>query len=216
VHIAKSLQKRSKAIRRAVAKYNDTALKLTPPRDTLDWQKVAQFSFIDEFQILRDTRPSLHAQPWANPVVRDLIKRYQRVKRAQEELVRCNVEVRRLHASIIDERHRFGEILTRLSSAASPLLHPVKEYITRRQGAQKILLARITQIYELKGFTGTPFVYERKGSAPSPSTDNTPHPPQPLAARDDEDDEDHDIEDDEEQEAQVGGIIDYIARLSID
>ncbi|KAJ4492156.1 hypothetical protein C8J55DRAFT_556601 [Lentinula edodes] len=47
-HIAQALQRRAKAIRNAVNKYNKHALMLDPPRDTLDWTKVTHFSFIDQ------------------------------------------------------------------------------------------------------------------------------------------------------------------------
>ncbi|THU89328.1 hypothetical protein K435DRAFT_821451 [Dendrothele bispora CBS 962.96] len=58
-HIANALQKRSKAIRRAVNRYNKAAMSLNPQQLTLDWTKVSHFSFLDQFNILQDTRHSV-------------------------------------------------------------------------------------------------------------------------------------------------------------
>ncbi|KAJ7866709.1 hypothetical protein B0H13DRAFT_2236793 [Mycena leptocephala] len=41
-HIAKALQARSKAIKAAIAKYNDTAEAMEPPMPTLDWEDVVE------------------------------------------------------------------------------------------------------------------------------------------------------------------------------
>ncbi|KAJ3728318.1 hypothetical protein C8R42DRAFT_716267 [Lentinula raphanica] len=72
-HIAHALQKRSKAIRTAVATYNAAALNLDPPRPTVDWAKVSHYSFLDQFDILADTRYSVLEKPWAKPVIRHRI-----------------------------------------------------------------------------------------------------------------------------------------------
>ena len=77
VHISESLQTRSKAICRAVNTYNAAAVKLDPPRPTLDWTKVSHYTFLDEFNILRDTRDNIQDRPWANPAIRETMKKYQ-------------------------------------------------------------------------------------------------------------------------------------------
>ncbi|THU96506.1 hypothetical protein K435DRAFT_858460 [Dendrothele bispora CBS 962.96] len=75
-HISNALQKRASSIYTMVRRYNTAALALDPPRPTLDWSK---------------------------PVIRETMKRHRRVLRAQEEIVRCNIELRRIHTSIVDE-----------------------------------------------------------------------------------------------------------------
>ncbi|THU95263.1 hypothetical protein K435DRAFT_819798 [Dendrothele bispora CBS 962.96] len=126
-HIAGALQKRSKAICRAVKQYNTAALALIPRRPTLDWSKVSHFSFLDQFNILQDTRHGLFEKPWSKTVVRELMKKHRRVTRAREEIIRCNVELQRLHTSILDENRHFIAVLAQLKS--SEMYGPVHDYI---------------------------------------------------------------------------------------
>ncbi|KAG6846906.1 hypothetical protein H0H93_011185, partial [Arthromyces matolae] len=160
-HMAKSLQSRSKAIRTAVNKYNTIAVTVNKP--TLDWAKVTHYSFLDEFELLRDTQNDLRERKWADPVIRETMRKYQRLKRAHEEILRCNVELRRLHTSIADETTLFNDIHSSLNPESNPLHGEVEEFITRRTGVNRQLMARITQVYQLPGFSGTPSPGTRKG-----------------------------------------------------
>ncbi|KAK7447347.1 hypothetical protein VKT23_014057 [Stygiomarasmius scandens] len=155
-HIASALQKRSKAIRKAVKRYNAAALALQPPRATLDWTKISHFSFLDQFNILQDSRHTLFDKAWSKPTVRELMKKHHRVCRAREEIIRCNVELRRLHTSIIDEHRHFDRVVTQLKEESSALLGPVQDYVERRRRVNRTLLQQIQQTYKLEGFSGLP------------------------------------------------------------
>ncbi|KAG6819075.1 hypothetical protein H0H93_015744, partial [Arthromyces matolae] len=159
-HIAKSLQSRSKAIRNAVKEVNLAAVRLGHP--TLDWEKVSHYSFLDEFNLLRHARSSANEKPWADPVVRETMRRYQRLQRAKEEVIRCNVETRRLHTSIVDEHRHFKEVLASLD-IANPLRVAVNDHITRRMAVNDVLLARITHIHLIPEFSGNSQPGIRKG-----------------------------------------------------
>ncbi|KAG6882948.1 hypothetical protein C0992_010209 [Termitomyces sp. T32_za158] len=91
-HIAKSLQTRCQAIRNAVTAYNKAALELNPPKPTLDWSHVSHYTFLKDFVILRNMDRDICEKPWAKAVIREMIKQDQKVKRAQEEIIHCNVE----------------------------------------------------------------------------------------------------------------------------
>ncbi|KAJ3926014.1 MAG: hypothetical protein NXY57DRAFT_1051549 [Lentinula lateritia] len=151
-HISHALQRRSNTIRTAVKAYNTAALALNPPRDTLDWSKVSHYAFLDQFNILSDTRHSVFEQPWARPVNRTLMKQRRQIQHAREEIIRCNTELRRLHTSIVDENRQFSVILLNLHG--SLIYGPVSEFIERRQAINQLLLSRIYQTYELEGYTG--------------------------------------------------------------
>ncbi|KAJ3831300.1 hypothetical protein F5878DRAFT_517426, partial [Lentinula raphanica] len=151
-HISHALQRRSKAIQNAVKAYNTAALALNPPRDMLDWSKVSHYAFLDQFNILRDTRHSVFDQPWAKPINRSLMKQRRRIERAREEVVRLNVEIRRLHTAILNEGKKFDDTLQRLQGTA---IHgPIANFIQRRNTVNSLLLSRIQQIYSLPGFSG--------------------------------------------------------------
>ncbi|KAK7435150.1 hypothetical protein VKT23_019842 [Stygiomarasmius scandens] len=212
-HIAQALQKRSKAIRNAVKRYNTAATALDPPRPTLDWSKVSHFSFLDEFNILQDTRHSVFDKPWAQPVIRETMKRHRRLTRAREEIVRCNVELHRLHTSIVDEDKKFSSLLSQLKNQNSPVYGPVQEYVVRRRGSHALLLEQINRTYALEGFTGTPGPGTRKGCTDVGQDAREPGIDYDLTTRS-EDDEGW-VDEDDELTAGLGAVVDYISNISL-
>ncbi|KAI0676054.1 hypothetical protein C8Q78DRAFT_1074995 [Trametes maxima] len=135
-HIAKNLQRRSKAIRTAIRTYNKAALALDPPRPTLDWSKITHYAFIEEFELLRDTRNSLAGKRWAEASVRETMKLHGKISHAHEEIRRCNIEVCRVHTSIIDEDHVLDETVARYMNADDPLAGALADFRLRRTLAQ--------------------------------------------------------------------------------
>jgi hypothetical protein len=132
------------------------------------------------------------------------------VQRAREEIIRCDVELRRLHTSIVDEARFFQSTLQRLASVPPTQSGPVYEYITRRTAANTVLMARIRQTQLLKGFTGWDTPGVRKGTA------KTPAPPDSPSATDFTADDDDDTvnEEDDEVVENMGGVIDWLSQLS--
>ncbi|KAJ7071763.1 hypothetical protein B0H15DRAFT_793326 [Mycena belliarum] len=102
-HIAKALQARSKAVRRAIDNYNAAARALDPPMPVLGWEQVVEYAFLADFDILRDTNAEIQARPWTRPAYRLAMDRYFRILRAREEIKRLNVEIPRVVTWIADE-----------------------------------------------------------------------------------------------------------------
>ncbi|KAH9846929.1 hypothetical protein C2E23DRAFT_872057 [Lenzites betulinus] len=140
-YIAKNLQRRSQAIRTAVRHYNTAAQALTPPRPDLDWTKVTHYTFLEEFEFLRDTHSDVRRKPWAQPLARETMKKARRIARAKEEILRLNVEVRRLHTSIIDENIALERTLTRIRSQGDPITGPLEVFVLRRNRVNVRVLA---------------------------------------------------------------------------
>ncbi|KAI9064712.1 hypothetical protein FKP32DRAFT_1611038 [Trametes sanguinea] len=163
-HIAKHLQSRCKAIRNAVKTYNAAAAALKPPRPALDWERVSHMTFIEEFELLKDTRGDLEGKPWSRPVVRETMRLAHRIDRAQEEVERVCVEVRRLHTSIRDEDDLFAVVLDDLTLRGDPWHGVVLEHVTRRQRANARLLVYIDKIYATEGFIGIQGPGQRAGA----------------------------------------------------
>ncbi|KAG6835638.1 hypothetical protein H0H93_016291 [Arthromyces matolae] len=224
-HIAKSLQSRSQAIRNAVKQYNAAATSLGRP--TLDWTKVSHYSFLDEFNLLRNNRANVHERPWSDPVIRETMRKYQRLQRAKEERERCNIELRRLHTSIRDEYRHFASVMKSLDGS-DPISQRVLEHIRRRRGVNRVLIMQISKTYALKGFTGNPKPGTRKGSAPFKSpleTDEAElseqhldndvaetelsgqHLDNDMANESDEELDDTELRD-------IGGLVDYVSGVS--
>lgn len=148
-HIAKSLQTRSKAIKNALDAYNAAARSLNPPKPQLDWDRVTHFQFISDFPLLRclwHNREDISQKQWAGANIRECMRQYQKLKRAKEELVRCNVEVQRLHTSIHDEATLFKNIQERLQTEQSTWATILNEYMMKRMSVNEHLLRKIAQV----------------------------------------------------------------------
>ncbi|KAF8814021.1 hypothetical protein BYT27DRAFT_7071949, partial [Phlegmacium glaucopus] len=211
-HLSKSLRTRSRAIRNATAAYNKAARELDPPRPELDWSKLSRYNYIEEFNLLKDCRTDIRTTPWAEPVIREAMKQRLRVKRANEEVIRCNIELRRLYTYIHGEKQAFEAVLQKLSNASDPIFFCVQEHSIRRLRINDHLLEQIYQCFNLPGFSGDRTLGHRVGSTPHMDTAINPDSTTvPLAREGAESDEDADESDGEN--AQVGGLIDYIASL---
>ena len=140
------------------------------------------------------------------------MKQWLRIKRANEEILRCNVKVWWLLTHIYDEKERYISILHKLGEDSNPIYHIVEEYCTRRQRINEYLLEQIQHIFNLPGFSGTHTIGHRIGrDLPSnlgaqPHTVNVPLPGEiPVSESEDELDD--------EENVQVGGLIDFIGSL---
>ncbi|KAJ7737219.1 hypothetical protein B0H14DRAFT_2408192 [Mycena olivaceomarginata] len=94
----------SKTIRTALGRYNAAATSLDPPRRTLKWEEVVEFTFLSDFDLLRDPEGNAVIRPWATPAARALMDTHFKILRAKEEIQRLNIEIRRLVTYIRDER----------------------------------------------------------------------------------------------------------------
>ncbi|KAF7365827.1 hypothetical protein MVEN_00456800 [Mycena venus] len=102
-HIAKALQARSKAVKNVIAKYNEIAESMTPPKPTLNWEEVVEYVFLADFDLLREGRDDIRGELWAQPAGRAAMDQHFKLLRADEEIVRLNVEIRRLVMYMADE-----------------------------------------------------------------------------------------------------------------
>ncbi|KAI6034650.1 hypothetical protein BKA83DRAFT_4470170 [Pisolithus microcarpus] len=100
-HIGKALQTCSAAIWTALTQFNTAAKNLG--RRTLEFDEVVKYAFLADFDLLRDTRQDILTWPWASPTVRLAINTYFKLCRAEEEVVRLNVEIRRVVTYLVDE-----------------------------------------------------------------------------------------------------------------
>ncbi len=215
VSIAKSLQRRSKAIRRALRAYNQAAAKLNPPRPPLDWTKVSHYAFIEEFELLRDTRNDLQDKRWAQSNTREYMKKSRKIKRAREEIARCNIEVRRVHTAVLLENEKLDTAVKTSRTERNPISGAIAEYSDRRQAVNERLLGAIAKIYALKGFTGNPTPGRRKGSSTVPVASTLPTASEtPTHDPEDSGNDGEDDESDEEREVEAMRMLDFANNLT--
>lgn len=155
--IGKALQRRSKAIRTALDKYNKLALKMRPPAPTLAWKDVVTYSFVAEFELLKlsYSHQDITTLLWVSPVNREGAAKFHKVKRAKEELVRANIEIRRLATSIADERPRWLACIASTADTDPALSKQIHAVYATRQRVNAVHLGRLQTIARLPGFTGT-------------------------------------------------------------
>ncbi|KAJ7349571.1 hypothetical protein DFH08DRAFT_996667 [Mycena albidolilacea] len=149
-HIAKALQARSKAVRNAIDRYNDAAMALDPPMPSLTWEQVVEYTFLADFDILRDTRVEVQSRPWTRPAYRLAMDTYFKIERAKEEITRLNIEIRRLVTWIRDEEGKTEE------QAEADLLLAVQMKLYRRQRSRfdDQHMEILQKLAKMKGFTG--------------------------------------------------------------
>ncbi|KAI5992520.1 hypothetical protein EDD15DRAFT_2388285 [Pisolithus albus] len=185
-HIGKALQTRSAAIRAALTQYN-TAAKALGCR-TLEFDEVVEYAFLSDFDLLRDTRQDVSTRPWASPAARLAINTYFKLCRAEEEVVRLNVEIRRVVTYLVDE-DRYLRACEALYQDANPALaYQISRYRTIRSRFTPLHLRSLEKISRLSGFNGmlTLGIMCMDAVLSSP----------PVAADDGEDDADEDADED--------------------
>jgi hypothetical protein len=180
----------------------------------VDWSKVSHCSFLEEFDfLLHDPRGQINTKPWAQPVMRAVMKQARRVAQARTEIVRCNVETRRLRTAIVDKEQLFVKVLDGLKASGQTIYHAVHRYCTLRRRVNSQLLVRIAQIHALNGFTGIPYPSIRKGTIPidPPAIPETEGGDSIDVAGNDGDVED--LSDDDDLAGEVERIMDYMSSI---
>ncbi|KAI6007027.1 hypothetical protein EDD15DRAFT_2383928 [Pisolithus albus] len=152
-HIGKALQTRSAAIRAALSQYNAAAKALG--RRALEFDEVVEYAFLADFDLLRDTRQDVSTRPWASPTARLAINTFFKLCRAEEEVVRLNVEIRRIVTYLVDEDRylRACEALYRETHPA--LAHQISRFHAIRSRFTPLHLRSLEKISHLPGFSGT-------------------------------------------------------------
>ncbi|KAJ7868478.1 hypothetical protein B0H13DRAFT_2351364 [Mycena leptocephala] len=224
-HIAKSLQARSKAVKAAITTYNEAALTMTPPKPTLDWEEVVEYAFLADFDLLREGRGDIRGEPWAQPAGRAAMDQHFKLLRADEEIQRLNVEIRRFVTYMQDE----DAFLTREEQCLreegnEEIAHQVGLVRMERARFTDIHMSRLVKLSKEPGFTGdivpatsvsrerhTPVTRDRdvQMRPPSPSRpEDAAFPPPP-------DDDDDDLSDDDEDGRLAEAFLN-IVRISVD
>ncbi|KAJ6476159.1 hypothetical protein C8R45DRAFT_1054631 [Mycena sanguinolenta] len=223
-HIAKALQARSKAVKNAIIRYNEIAATMTPPKPTLDWEEVVEYAFLADFDLLREGRRDIRDERWAKPAGRAAMDQHYKLLRAEEEIERLNIEIRRLVTYMRDEEAFLSREEGRLREDGREGMAVQVGLLRAERGRFTSLhMARLMKLSKEAGFTGslspgvsicrerhTPVARDEEMPAPSSS-----RPPLPLSPPENEDalpaDDDGDEGDDDgalESEDEDGRIVD--------
>ncbi|EJD45872.1 hypothetical protein AURDEDRAFT_63852 [Auricularia subglabra TFB-10046 SS5] len=148
--IGKGLKSRSQAIRTAVTRYNELAQALNPPAAPVNFATLMEWTELQEFELLRRSRAGdVREKAWAQPANRLMASKYYKILRANEELVRCRIEARRLVTAMRDEERLLETTFGRLSATNPALSFELRELIARRMAVNdqhRFVLAKLASI----------------------------------------------------------------------
>lgn len=162
--IGKALKTRAQAIRRALNAYNAAAAQLNPPRESLTWAKLMETSTLGDFDLLRDSRQDIREQPWTHPARREAMNLYFGIKRAEEEILRLNIEIRRLVTFMIDDHRNYHRTIAAHIIVDPGLAREIAYQWQYRDHINSQIARRLHQTSQLKGFTGSLLPGTREGS----------------------------------------------------
>lgn len=151
------LNSRSQAIQTALKNYNSLAEKMNPPAEILDAKKIMELTFVAEFDLLRQSYGDMDVlqKPWMAPANRLVCNKLFKVVRAEEELDRLNVEMRRLRTWLYVEEKTYRDVITALTAQGQVLLAAeVRQRYDRRQAVNNNHHSILNVIEKLAGFTG--------------------------------------------------------------
>ncbi|KAJ7440038.1 hypothetical protein FB451DRAFT_1059100 [Mycena latifolia] len=156
-HIAKALQSRSQAIRNGLARYNAAAAALDPPGRSLTWVEVIDYTFLSEWDLLRDPDGNAQLLPWATPAARLVLDSYFRIERAKEEISRLNVEIRRFVTYMRDEKEVLDARAEEVERTDPNLAYFIRQYQWKRERFNSGHMKRFVSMEQKLGakFTGT-------------------------------------------------------------
>ncbi|KAG8702785.1 hypothetical protein FRC08_003245 [Ceratobasidium sp. 394] len=107
-----------------------------------------------EFDFLRHSEHGARDAEWARPAHRQCITSWHKIERAKEEIVRLNVEIRRVFTHIQDEE-QFLEAHYRLLLTSNPdLAHALRARAELNLRANRHILRDLESLPKLRGFSG--------------------------------------------------------------
>lgn len=114
------------------------------------------YAFLADFDLLRSqySHRDITAAPWAVQSNRETANKFHKILRAREEIVRLNVECRRLHTHIYAEHRTFTTAIAELRERNPPLAVELQDLYSRRLQVNRVHFMRLKMIYALTGFTG--------------------------------------------------------------
>ncbi|KAJ7182983.1 hypothetical protein C8R43DRAFT_868822 [Mycena crocata] len=155
-HIAKALQARSKAVKASIDRYNDAADAMTPAKPRLTWDQIVEYAFLADFDLLREGREDIREEPWARPAGRAAMDQHFKLLRAEEEIIRLNLEIPRLVTRIADEDKFLVYHEARLREEGKvALAHQVGVHRMERARFTPVHMERFAKLAKVPGFTAS-------------------------------------------------------------
>ncbi|KAG9089237.1 hypothetical protein FS749_001499 [Ceratobasidium sp. UAMH 11750] len=175
MHIMQAVSSRSAALKSALERYNTAAVKIG--LQPMLWETLTKVEALADFDLLRGSRTGVLEQEWALPGNRRAAEEYQRIQRAKEEIMRLNVEVRRVHTAVTDERHTLPELAKQVPTSSPQLQWAVNRYVERRLSVNERIMRNLRTLMCSKEYTGSRDTGVRTGTCINQATQISLSPP---------------------------------------
>ncbi|EUC65967.1 hypothetical protein RSOL_504150 [Rhizoctonia solani AG-3 Rhs1AP] len=153
--ITKALYRREKAIHTALNEYNNAACRIDPPRPQIDFKELSEYAYLADFDLLKFSEHGVRDAAWSQPTNRRGIQLWQKIQRAQEEIVRLNVEISRVRTHIRDEEDYISTQYTILRSTNPTLASILLTRMNMMKQVNQRINNDLASIAKLKGFSGS-------------------------------------------------------------
>lgn len=151
-HIGNAMKNRSKTLLSALNDYNQAASELKPPRKLLKWDDIMAYTYLSEFDFLKDSSEEIMEKPWAKPVVREGMSEFFKLLGAKDELERLHVEIKRLLTKMKEEEDYYAEAVRQAHPSHPELALQIQLHGMERHQFHIIHRKRLKGIQKLKGF----------------------------------------------------------------
>jgi hypothetical protein len=168
-HIAQALSRQCAAIRNAISHYNGLVPIQKPPRPLLMYSKVIDYCTFSEFEILKHSDHDILSKEWAVLANRQAANKYFKIKRAEEEIHRCNVEVTRVQAWVDEDNVVMSRAVATHEGNDPAFAAHLKVLQIQRRHVNDHLHTHLKQIYKLPGYCGPLPLVAASSAPPTPS-----------------------------------------------
>ncbi|KAF8574510.1 hypothetical protein K439DRAFT_1262534, partial [Ramaria rubella] len=131
-------------------KYNAMAPLQDPSCQLLEYSAVVAYSWLGEFDLLKESRYEVLQRPWAIPLYREIASKYYKLVCAHEELVHLNVEIQHLHTWVNDK----DIYLTHSADFEPPIAMAIRAQHGQRWHVNNVHQTCLQTIYRLSGYSG--------------------------------------------------------------
>lgn len=113
-----------------------------------------KYVYIGEFDLLKQSREDIQSKPWARAPEREAMNLYFKLQRAQEEIVRVNVEIRRVMTRIVDEEDHLKQTYQQISRTNPRLSFQIKKKLKHLRSINRIHVQRFNKLQAEPQYTG--------------------------------------------------------------
>ncbi|KAG1772952.1 hypothetical protein EV702DRAFT_976343 [Suillus placidus] len=156
VTLTVTITRRSAAIQTALDKYNKLAPLQDPPLPVLDYSEVVGYVSLGEFSLLKHSRHHILTKPWTVSANREMAAKYFKLVRSHEEIVRLNVEIKRLQSWVEHEDRSILETIDSIlaDDPESLLVAELEEFYAKRHRININHHKHLQKTYALEGYMG--------------------------------------------------------------